>query len=107
MGEILKFNTFDWVLGLVVLVVYVFIFFLIVNSFYESSQEFREMWDKMLKNPQCDSQIIKECYRYVSNGGIFGGVAEKRVGCNQSYDYYIEKSEDWTNCNPVYRVVYE
>jgi len=50
----------------------------------------------------CKSPIRKDCYKYITVGGLFGGVAEKQVSCNSKYDYYRNVSIDWTNCNPTY-----
>ena len=56
---------------------------------------------------QCRSPLETICYKYITSGGLFGGIEERRVSCEKEHDFYILQSSDWTNCKPIYKTYYE
>lgn len=64
-------------------------------------------WITMEDLPECESEIIEECYRTEMTSGFdLRRSIDIRTRCEGEYDYKLRKSSDWTNCNPIYEKIY-
>lgn len=55
--------------------------------------------------PACTSPLISDgCYRTELT---FWGSNEIRTSCEGAHDYEIIKSQDWTDCKPIYEKKYK
>jgi len=45
----------------------------------------------------------KECYRYITVGGILGGITSVQTSCNGTYDYYYLIDNSQIILFPIYR----